>query len=215
VFPAQLVPSLNVRGISRNAALLATGDLDGDGVDEALVAAPATGGSGDSSALFFARVQTSSTQVTVEPTGTLVRLPFLVTQEGQFELVDVDGDGALDVVLLAGTVQTDRQLVIAWNKSGVFSSDDVVTVNDTNEAPEGFTLVRDQAVAAPAIAYVTHDAVMLAHLTNRTVSDRNKLLSSTNPSGIVAADVDGDGVQDLAVAQDTNIVLLRGQAVLP
>jgi hypothetical protein len=34
-------------------------------------------------------------------------------------------------------------------------------------------------------------------------------------SGIATGDIDGDGVDDLVVADDGNVVILRGSAVLP
>ena len=89
-------------------------------------------------------------------------------------------------------------------------------MNATADVPHGFTSVQLTPSEPPALAYVTATALELAHVDAkaRTFST-TKVATLLLGTGVVAADVDGDGVEDLAVADSENLVLYLGTAVHP
>lgn len=151
--------------------------------------------------------------------GTVEPVAVRVSPEGQMELdQDVDGDGWPDVVLLTGrNVDAARQLLVEWNDgSGHFTRAQALEVNAPNETPQGFAFVATDTSGRPRLAYVTRKTVVLATIdgTSRTVSARQTIDRPTSATGIASGDVDGDGVQDLALADDGNVVILRDAPVL-
>jgi hypothetical protein len=90
-------------------------------------------------------------------------------------------------------------------------------VSQPSETPQGFAFVRADTTGLAQLAYVTRTAVVLAVVDpkSRTIAARNTVDTPYSGSGIAAGDVDGDGIEDLVVADDGNVVILRGSAVLP
>jgi hypothetical protein len=197
------------------AVLLAAADFDRNGTPDIATILPFDVSDGSQSALYLATPQASGAPFTMAPP---VSLPFAVSLEGELEALDVDVDGAPDLVLLTGDAASlTRQIVVLWNDgNGGFSATSSSVVNAMAEIPQGFAPIQLAPTEPPALAYVTHLALQLAHVDAKgrtfTASHVAPLLLAT---GVVAADVNGDGVQDLAVADTENLVVFLGTAVHP
>jgi hypothetical protein len=134
------------------------------------------------------------------------------------EVRDVDLDGSADIVILTGkNGAPSRDLIVLWNDgSGHFDQGRGLKVNDTGEVAAGFAFVVTSSSpgAAPSLAYVTQTTVRIATITTRVISARDTIDTPRAATGIAAGDVDGDGVEDLALVDAQNLVLLIGQPVL-
>ena len=191
--------------------LLAAGDVDGSGTLSAVAVAPL--GLETQSALVPAHAAPGPT---IQAAGE-IQIPVRVSPEGQFEFADVDGDGKLDAVLLTGPNAGPRSLVVAFNQGNfMFSSNQPLVVNAASETPEGFALVHVDLQGPPRIAYVTRTSVVLAKMdpSTRTVSGTTAIDMPASASGVAAGDIDGDGVEDLVIADSGNIIVLRDAPVL-
>ncbi len=197
------------------AVLLAAADFDHDGTPDVATILPFGVSDGSQSALYLATPQTTGAPFAM---AAPIALPFAISLEGQLAAIDVDVDGAPDLVLLTGDgASLTRQVIVLWNDgNGGFSASSTSVVNATGEIPQGFAPIQLAPTEPPALAYVTHLALQLAHVDAKGRSFKATpvapLLLAT---GIVAADVDGDGVQDLAVADTENLVVFLGTAVHP
>jgi hypothetical protein len=197
------------------AVLLAAADFDHDGTPDVATVLPFGVSDGSQSALYVSTPQASGAPFAMT---TPVALPFAVSLEGQLDAIDVDVDGAPDLVLLTGDgASTTRQVVVLWNDGkGNFSASSTSVINASGELPQGFAPIQLAPSEPPALAYVTHIALELAH-----VDAKGRTFSATHVAplllgtGVVAADVNGDGVQDVAVADTENLVLFLGTAVHP
>jgi hypothetical protein len=197
---------LNLAGVSA--------DLDRDGHDEAVFAMPADQQQHCGLVVVGVTPGASTALVT---RGTIVldqpcRGPDLLP-------VDADGDGSVDLALLTGsTGLADRKLLVVWNNGkGEFSNADVSTVNGPDQSPRAFTALGATALRPFGFAYVTDQAALLASATatRRQFAEARVLTPLRNGSGIVAADVNGDGVADLALASSGNLTVLKAQLKTP
>jgi hypothetical protein len=229
-FSNDLVPSATNVGDrvgQRHSSLVATGDIDGDGIDELVVAAPVGVANASRGGLFVSRVKSVEGSVLLQPPADNgVPLPFLVSQEGQLAVEDVDGDGAADIVFLSGVlnnkgVSVARKLMVYWNQGGAFDSANVLTLSEDKDSPEGFAFLRDRAAGQRSLAYASGGAIVVAHIASRAVESRSVAYQSSAASsnvapltGVASGDFNGDGVEDLAVAELSNLVILRGEPVL-
>jgi hypothetical protein len=213
---------------SRTALLMATGDIDGDGTVEVVAVAPDA--IDDKAAHLLAFKPSADGSVTLMG-DSKVALP--IYEQGQVGLADINGDGLLDVIVLSGTTgSVARVLEVVPNdpkSKGSFAAGAaapiIVQLGAVGGVPQGFTLLR-LLTGPPVLAFVTSNTIMAAHLdpsgTTLTASaleiDTSQLDGgSYRPSqmtGIVAGDIDGDGVDDMAIADHGNLVLFHGLPVL-
>lgn len=196
----------------RAAALMTSGDVDGDGLDEVVALMPNK--KDETCALVIAKPKSAGAGASTA-FGDPIELPLAVGSDGELALLDMDGDGALDVVVLAGRDAT-RRLSVLWNDGhGGFSPARATDVADANDRPNDFGFVRVAAGARPAIAYVTRTTLVVAkvapdHGVTRATLDTTLAYAT----GVAGGDVDGDGVDDLAVADTPSLVVYKGTAAL-
>ena len=180
----------------------ASADLDRDGRDESLWVIPTADG----------RCALSVYDVTRDGGGRLLNRGMLLLDDPCASAVllpvDADGDGSIDVALLTGGGDdAGPRLLLLWNDgTGAFSTDRVTVVSG-DDSPRAFTALPAGTTRPFSLVYVTRSAAMIAPRANgsRDFEPGRLLAPLEEGSGVVAADVNGDGVLDLAIADAGNI----------
>lgn len=127
---------------------------------------------------------------------------------------DLDVDGQPDLVMLAETADGSR-LVVAWGSSGLDLTQPVAL--DVPETPLGFGLVHADTDGLHEIVVVGEQQ---AYLAERGPSDPRTwvveaLEGVDGGTSVAVRDIDGDGIEDLAIADELGVRIYRGKAVLP
>ncbi len=211
--PSGFQPYFTIGDAQRDEALTATGKLTPNGATVFVTAAP---NASLTSAAFLPGQASPGMPPSIDA-GTVLPFDVDVSPEGQLEFRDVDLDGAQDAVLLTGANVGPRSLYVAWNDGkGGYAMGNALQVNSGNDTPEGFAFVTADTSGVPRIAYVTRHSLVLATVATkgRSISSRTTLLTTVSATGVAAGDVDGDGVQDLSVADEGNVIILRDIPVL-
>jgi hypothetical protein len=191
----------------------AAADVNGDGRDEVLWAIPA-----DQDARCGLIVTGVGADGSLQMDG---ENPVVINEPclgPQLVPVDADGDGWVDVALLTGAPGVPgRKIYLLWNDGrGGFSSASAAFVSSAGDSPEQMAVVPATPQRALGIAYVTDSAALLATVSGpRQFATPLKLADVQHGTGIVAADVNGDGVTDLVVAASGNLRVLAAQLVSP
>ena len=197
-------------------------DLDGDGLEEAIFAMPA-GARRDHCGL----VTFGATGSGADPALVIAHEPLVLDEaclDPRVQAVDADADGAIDLVLLTGQVAAPgRKLYVLWNDHhGGFSSADSTVVSGA-DSPQAFSVLpgTPDGPWAPArpfgFAYVTRDkAQFVSSAGAREFLPPVSLLDDLNGgTGIAAADVNGDRVSDLVIAESGKLRVLKAQLKVP
>jgi hypothetical protein len=192
----------------------AAADFDGDGRDEAVWAMPAD--ADQSCGLAFTAIRPDGT-LGVAAGGTIfVDEPCLAPQLAS---LDADADGAPDLALLTGGHgDPDRKLFVLWNDGqGGFSASNATRIGAAADSPQQFAVLPATIDRSVGFAYVTADraAVVTATGAPRQFSPPKMVAALQNGTGIAAADVDGDGIVDLAVASAGNLRVLKAELEAP
>jgi hypothetical protein len=188
-------------------------DLDGDGLDEVLLLAQACN-SGDQGALYVLRVKGG--KLVADP-------PQAIGTTGdeawRIRLANVTGNGSRDVltVLRDGSALTAQ--VRPNTKTGALGPPIAVPV------PNGATLVSVTPLNADddpqdELAILTDQGLFLADAKTSGQGTTLTLATSpainvTNGKLLAAGDVNGDGVDDIAVVTNDSLVIYPGKAVVP
>jgi hypothetical protein len=194
-------------GTREVSARLAPADLDGDGIDEVVFVAPSQDG-----AECIVNVAGVAGEPPVLELLDVVALD-LPCYETTLAIADLDTDGALDISVLAGEPENTRGPVVLWNDGrGDFDAEEATSAAAEGESATAFTTFHafDGTIT---LAYVTESSVRLLKSRghSRAFDDEELPLTLTQGTGIVATDVDGDGIVDLAVADSGNIHVLRAE----
>ncbi|MGC4119388.1 MAG: VCBS repeat-containing protein [Myxococcales bacterium] len=147
------------------------------------------------------------------------RLALTPMPSGRLAFADLDGDGASDLVVASGARSLEEsqqgEVAILWNGGqGRFSADAVLHLE---AGARMFAVLRDRPGAPPSLAYVTRDSVRRVRVEpGRALSVPEVLADGlVEGTGITAGDLDGDGLDNLAVVDDQSLRLLWGKAVQP
>ena len=189
------------------SARIAAKDLDGDGLDEVVFVAP-----DETGALCIVNVAGVVGEPPVVELRDVVALE-LPCYETALQFADLDTDEAFDIVLLAGELGETRGPVVLWNDgNGDFSGDEARPISLEGETAHAFTTFRSFD-GKLILAYVTDLAVRLLHPVgdSRIFEQAGLAAELGHGTGIAAADVDGDGIVDLAVADSGSVRILRAE----
>jgi hypothetical protein len=183
----------------------ATADVDADGQDEALLVMPAE--DTDHCALLILGVQAEQ----------LVQRGIIVIDEPclRAELLpaDVDRDGFLDIALSSGRADgASRQLSIFWNDGrGGFDSEQRTLLTGSTVSAQAFAMLPSTSVSGVSFAYATGQGVELVSIDEnaREIGPVRPLAPLEGITGMTAADLNGDGAVDLALAAHGNLHVLK------
>jgi hypothetical protein len=150
---------------------------------------------------------------------------FVVTGQDEVFVVDVDGDDLPDAVVLTRGKNRDKLRVYRNDANGSFLTTPIVLELLPGAAPDApvavarvITGVLPNGRPRAELAVVTQSRLLLARVSEDKarldIRDLTELLGaplSNRLTGVAAGDFDGDGVQDLAIADSGAIRLLRQQ----
>jgi hypothetical protein len=191
------------------------GDVDAppNGIDEVVNIARTPNGQ---TAVFVVRPSGQNGQ----PSPNVLLPDTRVSGGDPIELIDVDSDGALDLVFIIEQAGKRKLLVLFNNGKGDFNPtpSEIRMPAGNDEPPVGFaklvTGTRLDGKLRMEIVVATRTHLAIANLApgglfeTRDLSDR---LGKTGVSltGIVSGDFDGNGTQDIAIADSGSVRILR------
>ncbi|HEY3497252.1 MAG TPA: VCBS repeat-containing protein, partial [Polyangiaceae bacterium] len=204
-FDPRILPVIPDPEFAPLAVRFSAADLDADGADELLIAAPIEGGS--RCVLAWAGLANEGSTLGREQQ---IVFDASCSFEPPFEVRDLDGDGARDLVIAVGRDE-NLGLDVLWNDgSGRFSLERSTRIEDPNGILAFTTYERSSG--GPALAYTSVQEVSwLDANADRTFSELGKLGGFQFATGITAGDIDGDGVIDLAVADAGAVRVLKAE----
>jgi len=186
---------------------LAAKDLDGDSLDELVLVAPSQD---------FSQCIVNVASVVGEPPALELRNVVALDSpclESVVEVTDLDADDAPDIVVLVGHLEETREPLVLWNDGrGRFSSEDATSIPIDGEKARSFTAFRGFD-GSTEFALVTEQSLRVLRPLGaaRAFGDERTLGTLELGSGVVAADVNGDGIVDLAVADAGNIQIFHAE----
>ena len=192
-------------GLVRAHVASAAADFDGDARDEVVWVMPAD--QGQRCGIVVASVD-PVTRATLAIRSTLVletscRDPDVVA-------VDADGDERPDLALLTGTRGADdRQLIVLWtDAAGTLAPANLTVVSAAGESPKSFTAIAPSQTLPFRFAYVAGNALMIARREGpRGFALPVPIAPLERATGVAAADVTGDGLVDVVVAESGDLTV--------
>jgi hypothetical protein len=188
----------------RYGAVVAAGDLDASGNAEAVVVAHA-GSTADGAAVVIADYDARNFTFHPRPAQPL---SLRLGADSQLALRDVDGDGALDAVIVGGSIESPTALTVLWNdgKGGLDTASPARI-----EVDDGAT----GAACVPLRRGGCELFITTKSHTYRALSGADRAFSVEvvrdvpGGVGVAAGDFDEDGVLDLAIGQPSECALFR------
>ena len=194
----------------------ASADLDGDGLDEAIFVMPAGA----------QQTQCGILLVGVSATGNIpvaAKDPIFLDDscaDPAVLAIDADGDTLPDLAVLTGrSNDPDRKLYVFWNDgSGGFANTNFNLISSPEESPQAFSVLPGSSEQPLAFVYVTASELRRTIATSvpRVFSPPSTLVGPlAGGTGVTAADVDGDRVKDIVLAQSGMLSVLKAQLKVP
>jgi hypothetical protein len=202
--------------------LMLPGDLDGDGIDELVLIAPPSSAAVGSDLLVARAVPATGVPPFVFGTAASLPVGLRFDRASEAAVVDIDGDGARDLVLLSTATDQAGALLVLWNDGqGGVGAAAPTTVQAPGDAEiKGFCVLDRKAGGAHTLALATSGGLFLMRaqgggrvLAGELISDANTGRVFPAAKDIACGDFDGDGVNDLAVNRDSVVQMYRGQPV--
>lgn len=194
------------------AAFMRAADLDGDGVDDPVLLTPWKLAP-DQAVLGWAKMHTTDALAfgTVEA---LAHGPIRLTSRSQPVVQDLDGDGQFDVMAVSGG-ESERQLVVAWGSGGIDLKTPVVV--DLPVQPSGFAMIQADTDVLKEVVVVAREGTYL--LRRDPAAPRvwyaEQLTDVAGGTSVAVRDIDGDGIEDIAIADALGVRLYRGRGAVP
>lgn len=201
----RLRPGINEGGLATIRVSSTSADLDADGLAEFLVVAPADEGDVHCGIERFAG--------NGQPVFAVRSRGLLVVDEPCIQPVlsadDLNGDGALDLVLLTGSTPDNHKLFVFWNdRSGNFAP--AQQVSPVGDSPRAFSVLPKTPERPFAmLVYATEKALSFVAPAAPGELALPRPLSLVRGTGVIVADVDGDGVRDLAAIDAGDLKVFR------
>lgn len=188
-------------------------DLDGDGLDDLVLIVPSR--TDPNQAVAWApKIDRTAGRLEMGPVEVVSTGPLQLIADSHPVVRDLDADGRLDVLAIAQG-PSGRLLVTAWGDEKLsLSAPEPIGIP---EEPLAFSLLHGDADGMLDIVVVGRNGAYLA----KQVPLGQRLWTATPLDGIAGGtsiavrDIDGDGLDDIAVADSLGVRLYRGKAVLP
>lgn len=173
----------------------ASTDLDDDGIDEALWLMPADGGERCGLLVFDVDVAASAPRIT-NSSSLVFDLPCALPS---LAMRDMDGDGRQDVLVGLGGREGPGEVRVLWNDgSGHLDASHATSIDAGDGAVHAFATFTD---TWPRLAFVTDSGLWLSERSGARLFDAPRRITSLNQArAVTIADLDADGLQDLAVS---------------
>ena len=210
IYESRLQPVLPDPASAPLAVRFFGADLDADGRDELLFVAPIEVGQGlGDSRCLIAWAGVTDDGTALSPTRTL-ELEESCSYEPSVEVRDLDGDGANDLVIVTGRMESPG-LTVLWNDGSGELSVDATTRIDDPGGITGFTTFEPSPHAPLLLAYTTAEGLYWLDVhADRTFSVAGALPETFGrATAVTAGDIDGDGLTDLAVADSGSVRVLK------
>jgi hypothetical protein len=191
----------------RYGAHLATGDFDGDGADDVAMIAP-YGPDDTQSALVVA-----DTDNGVVTTSDPIVFPVQSTLYSFLRVADVDGDGSDDILFKGLDDDTPSFVTVFWNDGGGRFDAGRTSQIDVTGGIKDFVCASG---TKPCTLYAvsTEQLFVIAIGRDRTAA-AHEVANVAGGWTITAGDFDGDGLQDLAIGDPTDLRVYRALPRLP
>lgn len=209
-------------------AATVAGDLDKDGFADIGIVLQLTNGGKSTVGVLYGGSGDPKSPPKAPPTFTDLDTRYVLGADSRASLVDVDGDGFQDMVLVLtdATARKQRRALVLRNLGGRIDPKAIElgvpsTADDTPVAMTPMTIVAASSptgVATNGLAVVSDHHLYFAtprpDLSGFDVKNVTPA-SLVGVTDVAVADFDGDGVEDIAIADSGGIRLLRGKGRLP
>lgn len=212
--PAEVLPFVLHEGVGAElAAFIRSGDLDNDGASELLLIGP-WGANRTESAAWVARLAAADARIEFQGVDRVTQGPVSLHGDSHPIVTDLDGDGQVDVVAV-GLVGGESRVVVAWGTAGIdLSHPEAIEIG---QEARSFDLIQaDTDEATELVVVGPADAVLIQRSPAYPRAWESKVLDGiAGGTSVAARDINGDGVDDLAIADQASVRVYYGKASNP